>query len=174
MSGHGEMPGEHGIYLKVPYFYDCAIRVPLMIRWPKRFKAGLKSDALVEMMDLAPTLLGAAGIPVTPGIQGKSLDKLLRGEPEAHRESVYMEYYDSGQLYDPPPMATSIGTKNRKMTVYHSLGTGELYDLERDPGEFNNPWSVAVARPMREEIPLKSIGRMADTVDPLPIRKSTF
>jgi len=174
MSDHGEMLGDHGIYLKGPYFYDCAMRVPLMIRWPGRFQAGRKTDALVEMVDVAPTLLEAAGIPVTPGMQGKPLTKLLRGETETHRDSVYMEYYDSSQPYDPPPMATSVRTRNRKLTVYHSLGAGELYDLERDPGEFNNLWPNAGARPMREEMLLKLIDRMAGTVDPLPIRKSAF
>jgi arylsulfatase A-like enzyme len=150
------------------------MRVPLMIRWPGRFQAGRKTDALVEMVDLAPTLLEAAGVPAAPGMQGQPLTKLLRGEAETHRDSVYMEYYDSSQPYDPPPMATSVRSRNRKLTVYHSLGAGELYDLERDPGEFNNLWSNAGARPMREEMLLKLIDRMADTVDPLPIRKSAF
>ena len=42
MSDHGEMLGDHGIYLKGPYFYDCLTRVPLIIRWPGRFKKGLE------------------------------------------------------------------------------------------------------------------------------------
>lgn len=47
-SDHGEMLGDHGIYFKGPYFYEPLIRVPLIIRWPKGYQAGVKSDALVE------------------------------------------------------------------------------------------------------------------------------
>ncbi len=174
MSDHGEMLGDHGIYLKGPYFYECAMRVPLMIRWPGQAKAGLRSDALVEMTDITPTLLDAAGIPLPQGIQGRSLAPLLRGETTAHRDSVYMECYDSSHLFAPPPMATSVRTHNRKLSVYHSLNAGELYDLEKDPGEVRNLWDDPKARGMREEMLFKLVNRMADTVDPLPARKSAF
>ena len=119
MSDHGEMLGDHGIYLKGPHFYDCAMRVPLMIRWPGKYKAGLRSDALVEMVDLAPTLLDAAGIPVPDGMQGRSLMPLLTGVETHHRDYQYAEHYDSSFLYEPPPMATCVRTRSHKLTVYH-------------------------------------------------------
>jgi arylsulfatase A-like enzyme len=174
MSDHGEMLGDHGIYLKGPYFYDCAMRVPLMIRWPGQFKAGLRSDALVEMVDLAPTLLDAAGIPAPKGMQGRSLSPLLSGKTAAHRDSVYMEYYDSNFLYAPPPMATSVRTRTHKLTYYRGLDAGELYDMEKDPGEFENLWSSPRARDVRERMLLELAGRMTDTVDPLPDRTSPW
>ena len=71
-------------------------------------------------------------------------------------------------------MATSVRTRTAKLTLYHSLGSGELYDLEKDPGEFENLWSNPNARPLREEMLLKLIDRMAGTVDPLPVRKTIF
>ncbi|MBM4080015.1 MAG: sulfatase, partial [Planctomycetes bacterium] len=63
MTDHGEMLGDHGIYLKGPYLYDCAVRVPLILSWSGHFQAGLRSDALVELVDLVPTLLEALGMP---------------------------------------------------------------------------------------------------------------
>lgn len=173
-SDHGEMLGDHGIYWKGPYFYDCAMRVPLMIRWPQRYKAGLRTDALVEMVDLAPTLLEAAGVPVPEGIQGRSLAKLLRGEASTHRDSVYMECYDSSVPYEVPPMVTGVRTRTHKLSYCHSLKTGELYDLEKDPGEFNNLWSNPNTRDTRESLLLTLVNRMADTVDPLPARSSAW
>jgi arylsulfatase len=164
--------GDHGFYLKGPHFYDCAMRVPLMIRWPGKYKAGQKVDALVEMVDLMPTLLDAVGIPVPDGVQGRSLTPLLTGATAAHRDSVYSEHYDSSSLYDPPPMATSIRTSKAKMTVYHSLSSGELYDLEKDPGEVRNLWDDPNARGAKEELSAKLIARMAGTIDPLPVRRS--
>ena len=169
-ADHGEMLGDHGIYLKGPHFYEGAVRIPFIIRWPGQYKAGLKSDALVEMVDVVPTLLDACGIPVPQGVQGRSLTSLLKGETVTHRDSVYTEYYDSGGIYNPPPMATMVRTATHKLIYYHSLEFAELYDLEKDPGEFNNNWSSPHARDVRDMMTVKMINRMADTVDPLPVR----
>ncbi len=146
-SDHGEMLGDHGIYLKGPYFYEPLIRVPLIIRWPKGYKAGLKVHALVEEVDLAPTLLEAAGVPIPFRMQGRPLTKLLKGETNTHRSSVYSEFYNSNFNYSPPPWATMVRTERYKLFIYHSLGGwGELYDLEKDPNEFNNLWDDRSAR----------------------------
>ena len=58
-SDHGEMLGDHGIYLKGPYFYDPLVKVPLIISWPGSIKKAFRSKALVELIDIAPTLLEA-------------------------------------------------------------------------------------------------------------------
>ncbi len=174
MSDHGEMLGDHGIYLKGPYFYDCAIRVPLIIRWPGKFKAGLRSDALVEMIDLAPTLLDAAGVPVPSGVQGRSLTGVLTGQTAAHRDSIYSEHFDSSFLYDPPPMGACVRTDRYKLTMWQNLPAGELYDLQKDPGEVENLWDSPAAKGVRQEMTARLAGRMIETVDPLPERKSTW
>lgn len=174
MSDHGEMLGDHGFYLKGPYFYECATRIPLIIRWPGNYKAGLRTDALVELTDIAPTLLEAAGIPVPSGMQGRSLTSLLRNERTTHRDSVYCEHFDSSSLYDPPPLAACVRTDRYKLAYYKNLETGELYDLEKDPGELNNLWATASANNLREEMMHKLVGRMIETVDPLPERTTTW
>jgi arylsulfatase len=107
-------------------------------------------------------------------MQGRSLTPLLTGAANTHRDSVYSEHYDSSFLYDPPPMATSVRTKKAKMTVYHTLSSGELYDLEKDPGEVRNLWSDPNARGLKEQLSATLIARMADTIDPLPVRRSTW
>lgn len=174
MSDHGEMLGDHGFYLKGPHFYDPAIRVPLMVRWPKRYQAGLKCDALVEMVDLAPTLLEAAGIPVLEGMQGRSLTPLLTGASSSHRESVFTEFYDVRPRAQQSVRASSLRTDSARLTVYHDLATGELYDLRKDPGETTNLWNDANARPVKEELTLKLLNRMADSIDPLPVRHAPW
>lgn len=95
MSDHGEMLGDHGFYLKGPFFYEPAIRVPLIMSWPGHIEEGQTSEALVELTDLAPTLLDAAGLNHHVGIQGDSLWPILTGEanPDEHREDIYCEYY---------------------------------------------------------------------------------
>jgi arylsulfatase A-like enzyme len=73
MSDHGEMLGDHGIYLKGPYFYDCLTRVPLMIRWPGHFNGGTKIDSLVELLeylDYVETDAWQASFSVPHDVQG--------------------------------------------------------------------------------------------------------
>jgi arylsulfatase A-like enzyme len=168
MSDHAEMLGDHGMFLKGPYFYDCLTRVPLIIRWPHRFKAGLKIDALVEMTDLAPTLLEAAGIPIPAGNQGRSLMPLLTGQTTTHRDSVYMEFL-SGEVNSPlPPMLTSLRTDRWKLNLCDKTKYGELYDLQNDPNEFTNLWNDPHSRDAREMMMLMLASRMIDASDPLP------
>jgi arylsulfatase len=174
MSDHGEMLGDHGIYLKGPYLYDCLTRVPMMVRWPKKYKAGVQVDALVELVDIAPTLLEAAGIPVPSGMQGRSLTPLLTGETTKHRDSVFMEYFDACAIYDPPPMGTAVRTATHKLSYYDSLSTGELYDLRSDPGEVNNLWNGVHTMDVQAELMQLIVARMIQTTDPLPERTTPW
>lgn len=62
------MLGGHGGSLKGPYFYEPAIRVPLIISGPGMLNNGARSDALVELVDFAPTLLEASNMARYPSI----------------------------------------------------------------------------------------------------------
>ena len=53
------MLGDHGLILKGCRFFDGLVRVPLIMSWPGQFQSGLRSDALVETVDVAPTLMDA-------------------------------------------------------------------------------------------------------------------
>ena len=174
MSDHGEMLGDHGMYLKGPYFYDCLTRVPLIIRWPGRFKGGTKINELVELVDIAPTLLNAAGIPVPSGMQGSSLMPLLTGQTTTLRDSVYMEYYDANAIFEIPPMMSCVRTAKWKLTFCDNPRTGELYDLEKDPGEFRNIWNDPHYKDTQEMMLQKLVARMIGTTDPLPERHVTW
>jgi arylsulfatase A-like enzyme len=169
MSDHGDMLGDHGIYEKGPYFYDCLTRVPLIMRWPGKYKAGLKVDALVELVDIAPTLMDAAGLTTPAGMQGKSLTPLLTGASREHRESIYMEYYNAVAKYTPTPMATCVRTDNFKLAYWQTLSTGELYDLRNDPGEVNNLWGSAQHKDAQAEMMQRLVTRMIASTDPLGV-----
>ena len=174
MSDHGEMLGDHGIYLKGPYFYDCLTRVPLIVRWPEHFKRGLRVDTLVELVDLAPTLLEAAGIPVELGMQGRSLINLLTGTTSVHRSSVYCEYLDAQALYDIPPVCSSVRTDRYKVAYYRGINTGELYDLLNDPNETHNLWASVHYTDIREQMMMLLLDSMLGTTDPLPQRRALW
>lgn len=174
MSDHGEMLGDHGIYLKGPYFYDCLTRVPLIIRWPKHFQGGRKIDALVELVDIAPTLLDAAGIPIPAGVQGRSLMPLLTGQSTTHRDSVYSEYFDANLPFPIPPMLTSVRTDKWKLNFSLNPRRGELFDLEHDPGEFTNLWDDPHHKDTQEMMLQTLVARMIETTDPLPERHAPW
>ena len=178
-SDHGELIGDHGIYLKGPFFYDCSVRVPLIVHWPQQV-AAQKSAALVELLDLPQTLLDAVGLPHHPGMQGKSLWPLLTGEAPAdeHRDSVYCEYYNAcnghNGGFEQPAMATMLRTRQHKLTVAHGQGQGELYDLAADPRELCNLWDDPAAVATKAELLVRLSDRMAFACDPLPNRQAPW
>lgn len=174
MSDHGEMLGDHGLYFKGPHFYDEAIRVPLVISWPKKFRSGLKVEGLTELVDLVPTLLETAGLEIPERVQGTSLLPHLTGQadPKHHKDQVYCEYYNSWTHSD--AYGTMLRTQTEKIVVYHGTGQGELYDLQTDPDEFTNLWDV----PSHASLKLRLMQRCFDAsvlnMDPLPVRRGAF
>jgi arylsulfatase A-like enzyme len=177
MSDHGEMLGDHGIYLKGPYFYEPAIRVPLIMAWPGVIPAGRRSTALVELVDIAPTLLDASGIDMYPGMQGRSLWPLLTGAAplDQHHDDVYCEYYNAMPWHRQPiPQTTMVRTAHHKLAVMHGLNDGELYDLVNDPHETTNRWRDPAYRDLKDALLQRLVDRMAWTVDPLPERVSKW
>ena len=176
-SDHGEMLGDHGIYLKGPYFYEPAVRVPLIISGPGMLNNGTRSDALVELVDLTPTLLAASDTEPHPGIQGQSLLPMLTGEQalETHREDVYCEYYNAmGWHREPAAHATMVRNRGYKIVAAHGTGSGEFYDLDADPRETHNLWNSPDHTAIRMEMQERLIDRMAWTVDPLPARQAPW
>ena len=140
-SDHGEMLGDHGLIKKGCRFYEGLVRVPLIFSWPGHVKSGQRSDALVELRDIAPLLLELAGLEVPDRMQPRSLLPMLSGEcpSDEHREFVRCEYYNALDHAD-GTYATMYRNRQYKLVVYHGHGLGELYDLEADPGEFDNLW----------------------------------
>jgi len=172
MSDHGEMLGDHGIYLKGPYFYEPAVRVPLIIN-NRKLVVPRRIDALVELVDIAQTILDFVGLPHYEGMQGKSLFSLLTNPDyeDEHRQSVYSEYYNAMPWHkDPTAQATMVRTKTHKLVVQHSTKEGELYDLIVDSDESNNLWASPEHRDIKIELLTMLCDRMAWTVDPLPLR----
>lgn len=176
-SDHGEMLGDHGIYLKGPYFYEPAVRVPLVVAGPK-IESGVETDALVELSDLAPTLLEAAGRSPPDRMQARSLWPVLTGErdPDAHREDVYCEYYNALAWHDErdPPYGTMVRTDRYKLVAMHGTETGEFYDLEDDPSETENRWNDPEYAEVKTRLLERLADRMAETVDPIPQRQAPW
>ena len=158
MSDHGEMSGDHGLYWKGAYFYEGLVHVPLIISCPSVFKQGLQCDALVELVDIAPTLMDAAGLEVPYFMQGKSFYGILTGEADPHhfKDAVYSEFYHCLRGTHEDIDATMYYNGRYKLVIYHGKEFGELYDHETDPNEFHNLWDKPEYETFKTELVRKS------------------
>ena len=161
-SDHGDFVGDYGLTEKMQNtFEDCLVNVPFAIRVPGVAALPKPSEALVELVDLLPTLLDAAGIELGHTQFGRSLMPLLRGETAEHRDYVFSEggaligeehthetdrpkeniYWSRPALQwterETHGKAVMIRSKKWKL-VRRLYDTDELYDLDSDPGEVNN------------------------------------
>ena len=152
-SDHGETLGDHGLIQKGCRFYEGLVHVPLIWSWRGTFAAGLRSKALVELTDIVPTLLEASGLAVPNYITGESLLPILMGErsPDEHRNIVRCEFIDALDMPD-ASVATMHFDGRYKLIVYHNQHLGELYDLEADPGEFDDLWDSPVHQVRKSEL----------------------
>jgi len=147
LSDNGLFLGEHRLGDK-RLAYEESMRIPLVIGGadlrPRRV------SAMALNLDLAPTALDLAGVSVPADMQGRSLAKLLRGEPAPLRESFLYEYQEESFLPIVPDIL-AVRTASRKYVTYPSSPSEvELYDLLTDPNEMRNlagrpEWAAAQA-----------------------------
>jgi len=179
-SDHGDMGGDHGIFQKGPYLYDPAVRVPLILSWPGTLPSGRIYDALVELVDIVPTIYELLELAIPDRVQGRSLMPLLTGQrlKNDFRDGVYCEYYNSNPAKTSPQQcrayATMWRTKQHKIVVYHGEDFGELYDLGRDPAEFENRWDDPDYADIRFDLMKSCFDARVFTMDPLPKRSCGF
>jgi len=149
-SDHGHFYGQHGLIAKGPFHYEDLIRVPMIVRWPGKVPAGRKSKALQSLVDLAPTFLSLCGIDVPRTMTGFDQSDVWLGDDRAcvAREHVLVEHRHS-----PTTVHVKTYVEDRyKLTVYFNREYGELFDLEQDPGEFDNLWDDPSARELKSEL----------------------
>lgn len=149
-SDHGDNLGEHG-HIQKHNMYEGAVRVPLIVRSPGRVEAGRVSDAFVQWMDIAPTILESAGVPVPRNWEARSLWPLLRDPAAPGRDAVYAEL---GRDHIQAHAEMMIMRRDRRWKLVFYLGQddGELYDLEADPAETSNRFHDATLREVRDEL----------------------
>lgn len=149
-SDHADALGDHG-HIQKWTMYDCVTRVPLILWARDGIEPGLRSDALVQLMDLAPSILEAAGVGVPDRFEARSLWPILRRTTEATRTEVYAElardHIQTGAEY-------VVMRRDRRWKLVYYLGEqdGELYDLSRDPDELDNLWHDASFRAERDRL----------------------
>jgi arylsulfatase A-like enzyme len=132
-SDHGELLGDHGLWLKGPFFYDGLINVPFIISCPG-ISNNRKSNNLASHIDLYPTICEAVGLPVPPQVLGTSLiPQMTEGVPT--RDHCIVEYRNG---YGKVDIATTVYIDQEYKFAAYETGEYELTDLKADPDERTN------------------------------------
>ncbi len=136
-SDHGFFLGEWRKYDK-RFMHEPSIRIPMLIRYPRLVRPGWTANQMVTDMDVAPTFLELAGVPVPRHMQGLSLVPLLKGETPQWRRDWLYEYYEYPGAHA-VRKHRGVRTERYKLIHYYEAPEEfELYDLENDPGELRN------------------------------------
>ncbi|MFU8781293.1 MAG: sulfatase-like hydrolase/transferase [Kiritimatiellia bacterium] len=139
-SDHGDMCGSHGIVNKGAVMYEENIRIPLIARWKGVIPEGSVYPHPVSHIDLVPTLLEQAGVPLATILDGKSLIPALRDPGTRINDEVFIEFgryeidHDGFGGFQPIRCVFD----GRYKLAINLLSSDELYDLQEDPGEMVN------------------------------------
>ena len=137
-SDQGFYLGEHGWYDK-RWMFEESFKMPFLIRWPGQIGAGLKSRALIQNIDYAPTFLQMAGVGVPKAIQGKSFLPVLKNKgyaPPKWRESIYYAYY--GERTHNVAAHDGVRTLRHKLMYFPRSKEWQLFDMVNDPQEMRS------------------------------------
>lgn len=149
-SDQGFFLGEHGWFDK-RLMYEESIRMPLLMSYPRRIPAGSRTEAIVTNVDIARTILDAAGVPPVDRMQGRSMLSELAAEPPPARAGFYYRYWEHDDVFHKAPAHYGYRDDHYKLIYYYNDGMGlpgtgsftypgewELYDLSSDPDEVRN------------------------------------
>lgn len=167
VSDHGEMLGAHGMRGKF-CFYEESVRVPFIIRYPEKIKAGQRIDIPVSILNIFPTILDYAGLKNIPS-DGYSLKTVIDGDKPKYDFAVSEWSWKNSKV-----PSIMIRTNNWKLMTTHREGGTDveaLFDMKNDPYETNNLLGVNPDRfkykKTVEDLRSKLVGYLKDVNSPL-------
>ena len=148
-ADHGDLLGDHGLYLKGPTPYEGLLRVGLIAKGPG-VEAGRVAADPVSTVDLAATFYDYAGIGCPDDIQSRSLRPILEGRES--RDVAWSEWNLHPSRTGVALQLRTVRTATAKLTVDLLSGAGEMYDLSNDPDEMENLFEDGGRRALRREL----------------------
>jgi N-acetylglucosamine-6-sulfatase len=138
MGDNGFAFGEHGLIDKRTA-YEESMRVPMLMQCPELIKGGTTVNQVVANIDIAPTILAAAGLAAPKQMMGDNILKLMRGGTStAWRDTLLYEYYWERNFPQTPTLHALRGDQYKYIHYHGIWDMDELYDLQTDPLETNN------------------------------------
>lgn len=170
-SDHGDMHGSHGVYKK-QWPWDESIKVPFVIRYPRGVKGGVRHEFPLSAIDIMPTLLGLAGVPIPDRVEGVDASPWLRGSDAPPPEAVLLMNPCPFSIGDPrgPDQVPSFkgmrmeyrGVRTKRHTYVRTIDRPWLlYDNQADPYQQRNLVEEPGHRALRDELE----GRMQSLMD---------
>lgn len=145
-ADHGLALGSHGLMGKQS-LYEHSMKVPLIVAGPT-IKPG-RSDALVYLLDIFPTVCDLVGAEVPAGLDGRSFASVLRGQQAPTRDELFFAYRD---------VQRALRDERWKLIRYPEVNVTQLFDLENDPDEKTN----LADRPTQAERVTAMLGRIRE------------
>ncbi len=167
---HGDLLGDHGLYLKGPTPYDGLLKVGLIVKGPG-IAAGKVIDQPVSTVDLAATFYDWAGVIGMDMEQSTSLRPLLAGNHQ-DRPFAYSEWNQQPSRTGVELQLRTVRTKTAKLTLELLSGAGEMYDLADDPNEARNIFEDAGYATLRKELTDMVRARPGPLLDHLPVHEA--
>jgi choline-sulfatase len=180
VGDNGYMLGQHGRFEK-HCFYEPAIRVPLIMRWPSHIPGNMRISEMVEMVDVLPTVLKLVRLPVPPDRQGIDLGPLVRGEPGATaRDVVFSEYTENEEaMVRSHRYKLIVGSGKRLRQDGYQIrdplplpgAYQRLFDLVEDPAETRDLSDDSRFGPVKADLLKRMYQRLVTTrngLDPIP------
>ena len=154
-SDQGFYLGEHGWFDK-RFVYNESFKTPLLMAWPGKVEAGVRSDEMVQNLDFAQTFLEAAGVAAPADMQGESLLPILTGETsKLTRDAVYYHYYEYPAVHM-VKRHYAIVTKEYKLVHYYfDVDEWEMIDRLKDPNELKNVYDDPPYAEIRKDLHIR-------------------
>jgi len=168
-SDHGDMLGDHHLWRKT-YAYEGSARIPMLVRWPGNLLDAKRGQVLpqpVELRDVLPTFLDAAGVSLAPTrFDGRSLLELIRGRANGWREFIDIEH---SPCYAPENYSNALADGRWKYIFHACSGEQQLFDLEKDPGELRDLASEAAHQETRRLWRRRLVEHVAERGEPFVV-----
>ncbi len=148
-TDHGDLLGDHGLYLKGPTPYEALLRVGLIMKGPG-VPAGKDSTEPVSTLDLAATFCEYAGAVLPGEAQSASLRPLIDGNDG--RDVAYSEWDVDASRCGVALQLRTVRTRTAKLTLELGTNAGEMYDLAEDPHEMRNVFDDPAQAALRKEL----------------------
>jgi arylsulfatase A-like enzyme len=170
ISDHGDMTGDHNLWRK-SFAYEASAKVPLIVRWPKGTlsdRRGVTLDRPVEIRDVLPTMLDAAGDKTARAqLDGESVLSLLRDSRAKWRDAIDLEH---DICYDASNHWTGMTDGNWKYIFHAQTGEDQFFNLREDPDELRDLTSDAGYKRRKREWRDRLVEHLAERGGPFIVK----
>jgi len=168
-TDHGDFHGDHGLWGKGIFHYDSTIRVPVIVSCPSIINPDNRSDALISLIDLFPTLSSLAGVNLEEkhNVQGIDQSAICLGKKDSLRDACLIEDRGNPGRCD----VKTIITSQYRFSYWSYRNWGEIYDLKNDPNEVENLWDRKETAEIQKSLYEKMLEVLTERERPLKKRK---